>query len=65
VISSSHFIKTQFCQIFAEEEEEEQQQQQQQQQNVCPAVGSARKIYKNNKKSTTKMQHVSNLAQTL
>jgi hypothetical protein len=38
VISSSHFIKTQFCQIFAEEEEEEQQQQQ----NVCPAVGSAR-----------------------
>jgi hypothetical protein len=38
VISSSHFIKTQFCQIFAEEEEEEEQQQQ----NVCPAVGSAR-----------------------
>ncbi len=34
VISSSHVIKTQFCQIFAEEEEE--------QQNVCPAVGSAR-----------------------
>jgi hypothetical protein len=40
VISSSHFIKTQFCQIFAEEEEEEEDQQQQQ--NVCPAVGSAR-----------------------
>ncbi len=38
MISSSHFIKTQFCQIFAEEEEEEEQQQQ----NVCPAVGSAR-----------------------
>jgi hypothetical protein len=39
LISSSHFIKTQFCQIFAEEEEEDHKQQQQ---NVCPAVGSAR-----------------------
>jgi hypothetical protein len=41
VISSSHFIKTQFCQIFAEEEEKEQEEEEEQQ-NVCPAVGSAR-----------------------
>jgi hypothetical protein len=46
VISSSHVIKTQFCQIFAEEEE---------QQNVCPLqLAVQEKMYKNNKNQQPK-----------
>jgi hypothetical protein len=51
VISSSHFIKTQFCQIFAEEEQEEEEDQQQ---NAVLQLAVQEKICKNNKNQQPK-----------